>query len=131
MPTFRHLLMSLRPGLALVLALLVTAASFCPRGWFVCLHDGTASLVGMDHVSEHHCDECPIGHDDGCLDLALSLIGDLQVHQLTFAPVLPVGNVLTCLPHLAQHARTRPLPPPAWTLEPPPTPLVQHVCLLV
>lgn len=137
MPPPRHLLSFCRLGLALALALLVMASSVCPRGWFVCLADAHApALVDLDHVSgdlnERHCDECPGDHKhDGCLDLALALIGDLQVHQLPGTPVLPAGEVIAVLSHFALIAHARAVPPPAWTDASPPTPLVQHVCLQV
>lgn len=133
MPALHHLLRRCRLGLALALALLVMASSVCPRGWFVCLTEEDApALVDLDHVDDRHCDECPAGHqDEDCLDLALSLIGDLQSHQLPGTPVLPTGALLAVLPHVALIAQARVVPPPAWTGPPPPTPLVQHVCLLV
>ena len=134
-----HLLMLCRRGLALVLVLLMAAASICPQGWFVCLADdaATPALVGIDHVSghacdsEHHCDSCPDDHDRGCQDLALSLIDDLQTHQSPDAPVLPAGALLAVLPPLARNFQVYCAAPSAWISASPPTPLSRHVSLQV
>jgi hypothetical protein len=135
-----HLLRRSSRAMALGLVALLVVGSWCPRGWFVCLHEGEGMhLVGIDHSGDtaagddDDCggDCCP--HDaEGCLDLAVSLVGDLQSHGSPVLPALPPGSLLAALPDLAHAvAVAGSLPSRGRIAESPPSFFVSHVCRLV
>ncbi len=127
-------------ALALALAFAVLLSSLCPRGWFVCVHDEALVLVDGHHANEHAgesatcgAEDCCAGDQEGCLDLALSLVLNDQTMALPIWNVLPSGPVLANLPDLAAAARARTdgLPRPDADAQPPPWSFVCHIRLLV
>jgi len=134
MSALHHLLHRSAGAIALVLACMVLLGSLCPRGWFVCVHDHELALVDAHHAQEHdgcaEADCCP-GDAGSCQDLALSLVLDDQTTALLVWGVLPAGAVLATLPDLNAAAMNQRLPRRAILGEPPPSPFVSHIRLLV
>jgi len=141
MSAVRHLLRRCTRAIALVLALGVLLGSLCPRGWFVCVHEHGVVLVDGAHAQDQaDCNDddcCPAdaAGADGCLDLALSLVLDDQITPMPVRDVLPAGVVWATLPDLKVAAQSVRLPLGAWfgtkLGEPPPSPFVSHIRLLV
>ncbi len=141
MSALHHLLRRSAGALALVLAFAVLLGSLCPRGWFVCVHEHDMVLVDGAHAQDQAgCNDddcCPAdaAGADGCLDLALSLVLDDQIKPLPVRDVLPAGVVWATLPDLTAAAQSVWLPPDARMGarlgEPPPSPFVSHIRLLV
>ena len=135
MSVLHHLLRRRIGAIALVLACAVLVGSLCPRGWFVCVHEHGVVLVDAAHAQEHgacaDADCCPADDDAGCLDLALSLVLDDQTNALPGWDVLPPGAVLATLPDLNAAAQSKWLAFAATLGEPPPSPFLSHICLLV
>lgn len=120
-----------------MLAFAVLLGSLCPRGWFVCVHEHGVVLVDGAHALEQgecaEADCCPADADGagGCLDLALSLVFDDQTAALPIWDALPTGALLATLPDLNAAAQSVWLPLGAMLGEPPPSPFVSHIRLLV
>lgn len=135
MSSLHHLLRRCAGAIALVLACAVVVGSLCPRGWFVCVHEHDVVLVDGTHAQDQgdcaDADCCPAEGAGGCLDLALSLVLDDQTTALPVWGVLPPGSVLATLPDLNAAAQSKWLAFAATLGEPPPSPFVSHICLLV
>lgn len=136
MSSLNHVLRRSAGAIALVLAVAVLMGSLCPRGWFVCVHEHDVVLVDGTHALEHgdcaDTDCCPADAETGgCLDLALSLVLDDQTNTSPAWGVLPPGTVLAKLPDLNAAAQNKWLSFAATLGEPPPSPFVSHICLLV
>lgn len=130
--TFLHPLLRRSAGLiALVLAFAVLVGSLCPRGWFVCMHEDTVALTGAGHAADQGgCDDdcCP---EDGCLDLAISLVLDDQTAAANVPVALPVAPVVEFLPDARRGVAVLELPRHTLPGDPPLPDLIRHVRLLV
>lgn len=118
--------------LALGLALVVLLGSLCPRGWFVCLHGQSVALADTGHAADDGtCGEEDCCPDDGCLDLAISLVLDDQAAGAPVVVSLPSAVVVELLPDAVLGATTPVLPAPGRLADPPLPDLIRHVRLLV
>lgn len=152
MSALHHLLRRSTGALALVLAFAVLLGSVCPRGWFLCVHDGALALVDGHHANGSDaagCDEdddcpsgcpegegCPEGDDcaegAGCLDMAVSFVLDDQTNATLIWGTLPSGPLIARLPDLNAAAALRTgSPPHELAGGPPPSPFVSHIRLQV
>ena len=131
MSAVRHLLRRSAGVLALVLAVAVLLGSLCPRGWFVCVHEDAVELVDGQHADAADCRDHACCHEDGCLDLAVSLVLDDQAVALPSWAALPAGDILAELPDLTIAAADAWWPCATAIDDPPPSPFVSHIRLLV
>lgn len=131
--TLLHPLLRRCAGLiALGLAFAVLVGSLCPRGWFVCVHEDSVALTGAGHAADQGaCDEDDCCPEDGCLDLAISLVLDDQTAVATAPVALPVAPLVEFLPDARRGVAVLELPRHTLPGDPPLPALIRHVRLLV